>query len=164
MTPGTSGRVTGGRRPAVPDSATAPWIDWLHAHAKPQPGWVQGWEWLACVTPVPPRSSRPAWLLGELFPDQELILRRVELWRCPAPGFQVISGSARDLGLITGTSAAMIELAVSEGITPRVSVAAASASAAPENALRLFLDILVWFAPGDQRGTPLPCAERPRRP
>lgn len=150
-------------RPAVPGGAPESWIDWLHAHAKEQPGWVQGWEWLACVTATPPRTPRPAWLLGTLFPDQELILRRVELWRSPAPGFQVVTSSGRDLGLITGALAAMIESAVSEGVAPRVSVAIASPSAAPEKAVRLLLDVMVWSAPGDQRGTRL-YAERRQRP
>ena len=151
-------------RPTAGDAAREPWPEWLHAHATAQPGWVQGWEWLACVTLAPPRTPRPAWLLGTLFPDQELILRRVEVFRRPEPAFQVVTSSGRDLGLIVNTPAVMIEHALSEGIAPRVTVAVASVSAAPENALRLLLDVMVWFSPGDQRGTLLRPADRRRHP
>ena len=148
--------------PSVPDPAPESWINWLHAHANAQPGCVQAWEWLACVTPAPPRTPLPPWLLGTLFPDQELILRRVELWRRPEPGFRVVTSSGRDLGLILGPPAAMIELALSEGITPRVSVAIASVFGSAGQALRLSLDVMVWSAPGDQRGTLLRPADRRR--
>ena len=80
------------------------------------------------------------------------------------PGFQVLTSSGRDLGLIVGTPAAMIELALSEGITPRVSVAIASVVDGAGQALRLFLDVMVWSAPGDQRGTLLRPADRRRHP
>ena len=74
-------------------------------------------------------------------------------WRSPAPGFQVLTSSGRDPGLITGTSAAMIEQALPECITPRVSAAISSAAARAQTTLQLFLDVMMWFTPGDQRGT-----------
>ena len=151
-------------RPAALKAGPEAWCAWVHAHAKPRADWAPGWVWIGFVNVEPPEVPRPAWLLGDLWSKQELILRRVQLPRRTTPGFQVLTGSGRDLGRIAGPSAAMIEFALAEGATPRVSVALSSATDPPEQALMLFLDVMAWFAPDEEKGTPLPYAERVAKP
>lgn len=147
-------------RSHTPEPEQEDWFDWVRAHGESQPGWEAHRIVLALFDPIPPPTSRPTWLLAELAHGDPLTLRRLELPRRASPEFRVITQSGRDLGRISGTPAAMIEFALSEGIRPDVCVLSADPALPPEGALQLHLEIVAWFAPGERVEPPLVFDER----
>jgi len=124
-------------------------LDWVLAHARPQPGWEAHRVPLALFDPIPPPTPRPDWLIKEFSEGDVLILRRREVPRRECPDFDLITHCGRDLGRAPRNIAEIIEFALGKGIQPEVSVFAAIWYFPPETALQLQLDFLVWCPPGE---------------
>jgi hypothetical protein len=145
---------------ASPKAGREAWCEWLCDRAQPGPGREPRWVWVALVPADPPMTPRPTWLLNELYTHQELLVRGAASLRSAAPAFQVLTGQGRDLGLISGTAAALFDFALSEGLEARMRVAMSSSSTTPEDELYVFIDVRAYLLPGEEQDQPIPFAER----
>jgi len=134
---------------AVSEPGEGKRLDWVLAHARPQPDWEEHRLPLALFDPIPPVTPRPDWLIKQFSEGDVLVIRRQDVPRRPCPEFEVISQSGRDLGRIPQHIAEIVEFALDKGIRPEVSVFTAFWYYPPETALQLRLDFLVWCPPGE---------------
>ena len=124
-------------------------LEWVLAHARPQPGCEAHRLPVALFDPIPPAEPRPDWLLKEFSEGDVLVVRRREVPRRECPDFDLLTPSGRDLGRIPHNIAEIVEFALDKGVQPEVSVFVAMWFFPPETALQLELDLLVWCPPGE---------------